>query len=62
MEYRVIDREIRGAQARVIDFDLPSANDWLAANPVSVMENKNMRRLHVVLLVPRVPDPQEIGK
>ncbi len=49
VEYRAFDGEIRGAQARVIDFDQPSANDWLAVNQFSVTENKHARRPDVVL-------------
>lgn len=32
VEYRMPAGEIRGAQARVIDFDEPENNDWLAVN------------------------------
>ncbi len=32
VEYRDADGSIRGAQARVIDFDDPAGNDWLAVN------------------------------
>ena len=32
VEYRRPDGSIAGAQARVIDFDDPDANDWLAVN------------------------------
>ena len=49
VEYRTAEGEIRGAQARVIDFDTPSANDWLAVNQFSVTENKHSRRPVVVL-------------
>jgi type I restriction enzyme, R subunit len=49
VEYRTAEGKIRGAQARVIDFDQPSANDWLAANQFSVTENKHARRPDVVL-------------
>ena len=44
VEYRVSDGRIRGAQVRVIDFDAPSHNDWLAVNQFSVVENKHSRR------------------
>ena len=37
------DGGIRGAQARVIDFDDPAGNDWLAVNQFSVVENKHSR-------------------
>ena len=55
VEYRAADGEIRGAQARVIDFDKPSANDWLAVNQFSVTENKHARRPDVVLFVNGLP-------
>ncbi len=51
VEYRTAEGEIRGAQARVIDFDKRSANDWLAVNQFSVTENKHVRRPDVVLFV-----------
>ena len=32
---------VRGAQARVLDFDAPATNDWLAVNQFTVVENKH---------------------
>ena len=55
VEYRTSDGRIRGAQARVIDFDNPSNNDWLAVNQFTVTENKNHRRPDVVLFVNGLP-------
>lgn len=55
VEYRDGDDGIRGAQARVIDFDRPEANDWLAVNQFSVAENKHARRPDIVLFVNGVP-------
>jgi len=55
VEYRDADGAIRGAQARVIDFDKPSANDWLAVNQFSVTEQKHARRPDVVLFVNGLP-------
>jgi type I restriction enzyme R subunit len=55
VEYRTAEGEIRGAQARVIDFDQPSANDWVAVNQFSVTENKHTRRPDVVLFVNGLP-------
>ena len=55
VEYRDGDGGIRGAQARVIDFDRPEANDWLAVNQFSVAENKHARRPDVVLFVNGLP-------
>lgn len=37
VEYRDADGGIRGAQTRVIDFDDPASNDWLAVNQFSVV-------------------------
>jgi type I restriction enzyme R subunit len=55
VEYRHADGGIRGAQARAIDFDDPSANDWLAVNQFTVVENKHERRPDVVLFVNGLP-------
>ena len=46
---------IRGAQARVLDFDDPPANDWLAVNQFTVVENRRERRPDVVLFVNGLP-------
>ncbi len=42
---------VRGAQVRVIDFDDPTNNDWLAVNQFTVVENKIERRPDIVLFV-----------
>lgn len=55
VEYRTAGGDIRGAQARVIDFDDVEANDWLAVNQFSVTENKHSRRPDVVLFVNGLP-------
>ena len=47
VEYRDADGNIRGAQARVIDFDDPASNDWLAVNQFSVVENAVSAQAHV---------------
>jgi type I restriction enzyme, R subunit len=44
VEYRNAEGEIRGAQARVVDFDRVAGNDWLAVNQFTVTENKRTRR------------------
>ena len=44
VEYRRPDGSIAGAQARVIDFDDPDNNDWLAVNQFTVVEGKHTRR------------------
>ena len=55
VEYRVADGTIRGAQARVLDFDDPDNNDWLAVNQFTVVENKHERRPDIVLFVNGLP-------
>ena len=55
VEYRADNGAIRGAQARVIDFDDPVGNDWLAVNQFTVVENENSRRPDVVLFVNGLP-------
>ena len=55
VEYRDAEGAIRGAQARVIDFDDPTGNDWLAVNQFTVVENKHTRRPDVVLFVNGLP-------
>ena len=55
VEYRTPEGTIRGAQARVLDFEDMTNNDWLAVNQFSVSENKNTRRPDVVLFVNGLP-------
>lgn len=55
VEYRRPDGSIAGAQARVIDFDFPNNNDWLAVNQFTVTENRNNRRPDIVLFLNGLP-------
>jgi type I restriction enzyme R subunit len=55
VEYRRPDGAIAGAQARVLDFDTPENNDWLAVNQFTVVENRHTRRPDVVLFVNGLP-------
>ena len=55
VEHRTDGGAMRGAQARVVDFDDSTANDWLAVNQFTVTENKNTRRPDVVLFVNGLP-------
>ena len=55
VEYRNDQGEIRGAQVRVIDFDAPDNNDWLAVNQFTVIENKHTRRPDIVVFVNGLP-------
>src|SRR3990170_113858 len=55
VEYRRKDGSIAGAQAKVIDFDKPDNNDWLAVNQFTVCEGQHNRRPDVVLFVNGLP-------
>ncbi len=55
VEYRRPDGSIAGAQARVLNFEEPEENDWLAVNQFTVSENKHIRRPDVVLFVNGLP-------
>ncbi len=54
VEYRT-NGGIRGDLVRVIDFENPDANDWLAVNQYTVVEGNSVRRPDVVLFVNGLP-------
>ena len=55
IEYRDAEGRVRGDQVRVINFDEPARNDWLAVNQLTVSEDRNTRRPDVVLFVNGLP-------
>ena len=55
VEHRSPDGSIAGAQARVIDFEVPANNDWLAVDQFTVAEGQHTRRPDVVLFVNGLP-------
>ncbi len=55
VEYFGDDGVIRGEQARLIDFDDPEANDWLAVNQFTVIEDRAQRRADIVVFVNGLP-------
>ena len=55
VEFRRKDGSIGGAQARVVDFEIPDNNDWLAVNQFTVCEGQHNRRPDVVLFVNGLP-------
>ena len=55
VEYVGTDGRVRGAQVRVIDFETPAGNDWLAVNQFTVVENRRKRRPDIVLFVNGLP-------
>ena len=55
VEYVDRDGRVRGAQVRVVDFDAPDSNDWLAINQFTVVESRRERRPDIVLFVNGLP-------
>jgi type I restriction enzyme R subunit len=55
VQVRRDDGTITGDYVRLIDFDNPDANDWLAVNQYTVIENKANRRPDVVIFVNGLP-------
>jgi hypothetical protein len=55
LQYRRKDDSIAGAQARVLDFDDPDNNDWLAVNQLTIAEGRHARRPDVVLFINGLP-------
>ena len=56
VEYRRADGSIAGAQARVIDFEDPANNDWLAVNQFTVVGPQgHNRRADIVIFVNGLP-------
>ena len=55
VDIRRPDGTISGELARLINFDDPDANDWLAVNQFTIIENKANRRPDVVVFVNGLP-------
>jgi len=55
LEYAVAEGATKGDSARLIDFDDPSANDWLAVNQFAVKEGQRERRPDIVVFVNGLP-------
>ncbi len=55
VEYQASEGRVRGDQVRAFSFDDPAANDWMAVNQFTVMENRSTRRPDVVLFVNGLP-------
>lgn len=55
VEFYAEDGTIRGDKVRLVDFENPSANDWLATGQFTVIENGNNRRPDVVVFVNGLP-------
>src|SRR5436190_2283757 len=55
VEFRRDDGSIAGDHVRLIDFDNPDTNDWLAVNQFTVIEGQNNRRPDIVVFVNGLP-------
>ncbi|MGH9834309.1 MAG: type I restriction endonuclease subunit R [Blastocatellia bacterium] len=55
VEYRRADGSIAGDHARLVDFDHPQSNDWLAVNQFTVIEGQHNRRPDIVVFVNGLP-------
>jgi type I restriction enzyme, R subunit len=55
VEYTRRDGTIGGALVRVIDFDNPENNDWVAVNQFTIVEGQSTRRPDVLLFVNGLP-------
>ncbi len=55
VEYQRTDGSIAGALVRVLDFDTPDNNDWLAVNQFTVLQGQHTRRPDIVLFVNGLP-------
>jgi len=55
VEYRRADGSIAGDIARLIDFENPANNDWLAVNQFTVVEGQHNRRPDIVIFINGFP-------
>lgn len=55
IEYRRDDGSIAGDRVRLVDFDHPENNDWLAVNQFTVIEGQHNRRPDVVVFLNGLP-------
>ena len=55
VEYKDAEGRIVGDSVRIIDFDNPDNNDWLAVNQFTVVENHINRRPDVVIFINGLP-------
>jgi type I restriction enzyme R subunit len=55
VEYQRADGRIAGAQVRLLDYEQPDNNDWLAINQFTVIQNRYQRRPDVVVFVNGLP-------
>ncbi len=55
VEYQRADNSIAGDRVRLIDFTNPAANDWLAVNQFTIIEDKHNRRPDIIVFINGLP-------
>jgi len=55
VEYMREDGTVAGDKVKLIDFNNPENNDWLAVNQYTVIENGNNRRPDVIIFINGLP-------
>ncbi|MDE0497023.1 MAG: type I restriction endonuclease subunit R [Acidimicrobiaceae bacterium] len=55
VEFMAEGGDTRGARARVVDFESPEGNDWLAVRQLTVADGEHRRRLDIALFVNGLP-------
>ena len=55
VEYTRPDGSIAGGQVRVVDFDHPENNDWVAVNQFTIVEGQHNRRPDVLIFLNGLP-------
>lgn len=55
VEYRRADGNVVGTQVRLVDFENPENNDFLAVNQFSVLQERKLRRPDIVLFLNGLP-------
>ena len=55
VDKRFPDGTISGVPARIVNFENPQENDWLAVNQFTLTENKDTRRADIVLFLNGLP-------
>lgn len=55
VEYKRPDGSISGAQVKVIDYENPENNDWVAVNQFTIVQEQHTRRPDVILFINGLP-------
>jgi type I restriction enzyme R subunit len=55
VEYVRADGSVGGVQVRVVDYEHPASNDWVAVNQFTVVDGQHERRLDIVIFLNGLP-------